>query len=87
MAINKQLIVSFYQAAAFLDDVRILYQQAAQVRAKVALYQAATDPAFNAAVNAVIPAADRQRLATLVSSVNALAAEMEANYADFINPG
>ena len=86
MAINKALIQSFYGAANFIDALRTTYQQAKVARNKIALYQAGTDPSFNAAINAIIPAADRTRIAAMKTQLDALLAAWEGTYDDIINP-
>lgn len=86
MPINKALIQSFNQAANFLDDLRNSYSATKQARDKIVLYQAATNSQFNAAVNAIIPAPDRVRIAALKTFYDTLILEMETNYDDFINP-
>lgn len=86
MAINKALIQSFYSAANFLDTLRTTYQQAKAAQAKIALYQSGTDPQFNAAVNAIIPAADRARIAQMRVQIDALIVSWESDYLDIINP-
>ena len=86
MAINKALIRKVYDVGNLLDGVRNLYIEAKGIQAKVALYQAGTDSQFNAAVNAIIPLADRQRLATLSTSLGSIITDLETNYSDLINP-
>ena len=86
MAINKVLITAFYDAANFLDDIRSTHRQAKQARAKLALYQAGTSPQFNAAINAIIPQADRARIGAMLGQLDALISEWEATYSDIINP-
>lgn len=86
MAINKGLITAFYDAAAFLDDIQIMYRQAKKARAKLALYQAGSNPQFNAAINAIIPPADRARIGTMLVQLDALVTEWEATYSDIVNP-
>ena len=86
MAINKALILSFYDAANFVDMLRGTYQQAKTARNKIALYQAGTDPSFNAAINAIIPPADRARIAAMKPQLDALLAAWEGTYDDIINP-
>ena len=86
MAINKALIAAFYDAANFLDDIRSTYRQAKQARAKLTLYQAGTNPQFNAAINAIIPQAEQARIGTMLGQLDALITEWEATYGDIINP-
>lgn len=86
MAINKALILSFYDAANFIDMLRGTYQQAKTANAKISLYQAGTDPSFNAAINAIIPPVDRQRIATMKTHLETLLAAWEGTYDDIINP-
>jgi hypothetical protein len=86
MAINQAIMQKINGVLALVQNVRGLYGEAKSFQAKVALYQSGTDPAFNAAANAVLPVADRARLATLATTLAPLIAELETNYADFINP-
>jgi hypothetical protein len=86
MTINKTAITSIYNAAALLDDIAICYNQAKQMQSKLALYQAGTDPNFNAAINAIISPGDRARIAAMLTQSNALITAWEASYSDIITP-
>jgi hypothetical protein len=86
MAINQAVIQKISAVSSLLSNIRGLYGEAKSFQTKVSLYQAGTDTAFNAAANAVIPVVDRARLATLATALGPIIAELEANYADFINP-
>lgn len=72
-------ISSVNQATSLLNDVRSLYNQAKSVQAKLALYTAATDPAFNAAINALFSTAERTELGQMLNQINTLVTAWETN--------
>ncbi len=71
---------SLNQATSLLNDTRSLYTQAKSVQSKLALYQAGTDPAFNAAINALFSAAERTQLGQMLAKINDLVTDWEANH-------
>jgi hypothetical protein len=68
------------KAFNLLHLIRGIYENGKQVQAALALYQAATDPAFNAAVNAIFSATERQELGQMLSQITALVTDWEANH-------
>lgn len=74
--------LSIRQANILLNDVRELYRRGKDVQAKLALYLAATDPAFNASVNALFTSAERSDLNTMLTQINALVTNWETNHRD-----
>jgi len=71
---------SVLSGAQILTNVRSLYREANILAAKLALYQSATDPAFNAAVNATYTVAERAELAAMLTEVTALVTDWETNH-------
>lgn len=71
---------SIYRAAGLLDRVRAVYGAAKGVQSEMALYQAGTDPTFNAAINALFSPAERQELGQMLSQINNLVQDWEANH-------
>lgn len=69
-----------HMANSLLPQVRGLYVQAKQVQAALALYQAGSTPAFNAAVNALFSASERTELGQMLSQINALVTDWETNH-------
>jgi hypothetical protein len=72
---------SIKQANNLLDHVRSLYASGVQIQTLLALYQAGTDPAFNAAINAIYTAPERQELAVMLAQINSLVTDWTANHA------
>jgi hypothetical protein len=63
-----------------LPLIRGIYAEAKQVQAALALYQSGSDVVFNAAVNAIFSAAERSELLILLTQLNALVTDWEANH-------
>jgi hypothetical protein len=62
-----------------------VYRTAKALSAKLALYQANTDPTFNAAFNAVFDVAgDRAAIADMIGDLNTLIADWESTHGDVI---
>ena len=73
------------KAGGTLDQLRGVYRTAKALQAKLALYQAGTDPTFNAAFNAVFDvAADRSAIADMIGDLNTLIGDWETTHADVI---
>ena len=72
---------SLKQANNLLDHIRNLYASGTQIQASLALYQAGTDPAFNAAINAIYNAAERTELGVMLGQVNTLINDWTVNHA------
>ena len=68
------------RAFNLLPLIRSIYESGKQVQAALALYQAATDPSFNAAVNAIFATAERQELGQMLTQIGALLTDWEANH-------
>lgn len=75
------------KAFNLLPLIRGIYESGRQVQAALALYQANTDPAFNAAVNAIFNASERAELGQMLAQINALVIDWEANHALAISGG
>jgi hypothetical protein len=75
-----QTIQSVNKAAGLLNAVRSVYGQAKAVQELMALYQAGTDTAFNAAVNAMFNSAQRTELADMLTDTNALVSNWETDH-------
>jgi hypothetical protein len=60
--------------------VRSVYESGKQVQLALALYQAGTDPVFNAAVNALFTSAERTELGQMLAQINALVTDWETNH-------
>lgn len=73
---------SVQYARMLRSDIQALYGNAKSAQAKLALYQAATDPAFNAAINALFTAPERVELAAMLTEINTLITDWEANHKD-----
>lgn len=69
-------------ANVLLNDVRELYRRGKDVQAKLALYLAATDPAFNASVNALFVSAERADLNNMLTEINVLVTHWEESHRD-----
>lgn len=64
-----------------LDLIRNLYESGRQIQALLALYQAGSDPTFNAAINALYTTAERAELAAMLAQVNTLVTDWQTNHA------
>jgi hypothetical protein len=71
---------SVKQANNLLDHIRHLYASGKSIQAQLALYQAGTDTAFNAAVNALFTAGERTELSAMLSQVNTLVSSWETSH-------
>jgi len=98
MAINQETVTDASRALAFADDVRALYYQAQAMREKierVAAGQAAIadgtiderELRFVQLVGILISAEDITRVGQLLPMLTTITTTLEADYADFINPG
>lgn len=79
--IVQQRLSSYSEAAALLARLRQIYDQCNEVAAAVELYQAATSPDFNAAINAIFVPAERAELAAMLTDVQQLVSLWDANHA------
>lgn len=71
---------SVQYARMLRSDIQALYGNAKSAQDKLKLYQDATDPAFNAAINALFTAQERTELAAMLAEINALITDWEANH-------
>lgn len=69
------------RAGNVLGRLRTLYVYGKEVQSALALYQAGTDPAFNAAVDALFTSGERSELGTMLGHINTLVTEWETNHA------
>jgi hypothetical protein len=68
------------------DEIRSVYQRAKSAQARLNLYQAGTDPKFNATVNNIFTAGERAELAQMLTQINNLVNDWELNHVDVIGP-
>jgi hypothetical protein len=68
------------RAMNVLAQVRSVYESGKLVQQALALYQAGTDPAFNAAINALFSSAERAELGVMLNQINTLITDWEANH-------
>jgi methyl coenzyme M reductase alpha subunit len=80
-------INSVYRAANLLDRVRGAYAAAKAVSTELTAYQAGTDVAYNAAVNALFSAAQRAELSAVAAQLATLVADWELNHASLVGSG
>lgn len=69
------------RAGNVLGRLRTLYSNAKEIQAALELYQAGTDPAFNAAVDALFSSAERADLGVMLGNINTLVTAWETNHA------
>lgn len=86
MALTQAQIESAYAALSFGYDAKQLYDQIAAMVTKIDRYLAGTDLVFNAAVDAVVSAEDRARIAALRTPLADMKTMLETDYPDFIAP-
>ena len=66
--------------------LRTVHDFATTLQAAFALYQAGTDPTFNAAFNAIFTAGERSELGTMINQLIALCiTDWEANHAQALD--
>jgi hypothetical protein len=75
-----QKLQSVNQAANLLNALRGVHVQAKTVQAHMALYQAGTNPTFNATINAAFGSAQRAELADMLADINTLVSDWEVNH-------
>ena len=68
------------RAGNVLGLLRTVYTHADELQSLLATYQAGTDPTLNAAMNAVYTAAERVELAAMITQLQTLKADWEANH-------
>jgi hypothetical protein len=72
---------SVQKANGVLPNIHAVYDAAKIVQTLMALYQAGTDATYNAAVNALFSAAERNELNQMLNGINSLVADWETNHA------
>jgi hypothetical protein len=68
------------RAGNVLGLLRTVYTHADELTQALTTYQAGTDPALNAAFNALFTAAERIELAAMIIQLQTLKADWEANH-------
>lgn len=71
---------SVRDANNLLAHIRGLYSSCKSAQELMTRYQAATDPTFNGAVNALYTAGERQELNVMLGQVNSLVTDWESNH-------
>ena len=69
------------RAGNVLGRLRMIYTMAKEIQAALALYQAGTDPAFNAAVDALFSSAERAELSAMLGNITTLITAWETSHA------
>ncbi len=77
---TRAKITSVTEAAIVVQTVQETYRQAKAAQSMLQRYTAATDPNFNAAVNAMLSSAERTELGQMLAQINALVTDWEANH-------
>ena len=77
----RDRIAAVERASNVLGQLRTAYTFGATLRDALALYQAGTDPAFNAAFNALFTQADRTELGAMINQLSTLMTDWETNHA------
>lgn len=72
---------SVREAANLLSLIQATYAEMKIVQASLAKYQANSDPAFNAAINALFSASERSELGQMLAGINILVTDWETNHA------
>jgi len=80
-------IESVHTASRLIQVIYSVYTQAKSAQALLNLYTSATDPAFNAAVNAMLLPAERTEIGQVLTQINALVTDLESNHAALISSG
>lgn len=86
-AASRAKIESVHTASRLIQIVYSVYAQAKNAQALLNLYTSATDPAFNAAANAMLSASERTELGQVLTQITALVNDLEANHAALISGG
>ena len=72
------------KAGNTLGTIRTVYAFGVQLQTMLATYQAGTDPALNAAFNALYTTAERTELATMIGELNTLVTNWQANHLEAV---
>ncbi len=73
-------LASVQSAHQLLSDLRSIYHDCKLMQAKLALYQAATDAAFNASINTIFSADERAELGAMLTDIDTLVTHWEADH-------
>lgn len=84
---SRAKIESVHTASRLIQVIYSVYTQAKAAQGLLNLYTAATDPAFNAAVNAMLLASERTEIGQVLTQINSLVADLETNHAALISSG
>lgn len=84
---TRAKIASVHNASRIQQIIYSVYAQAKSAQAMLNLYQAGTDAAFNATINAMLTSAERTELGQMLSQINALVSDWETNHAGVIAQG
>ena len=68
------------RAGSVLGLLRTIYAHMDELQTMLATYQAGTDPALNAALNAVYSAAERTEIGAMIAELNTLKAAWEVSH-------
>lgn len=68
------------RAGNVLGLLRTIYAHMDELQTMLATYQAGTDPALNAALNAVYSAAERTEIGAMIAELNTLKAAWEVSH-------
>jgi hypothetical protein len=77
---TQTTIQSVAEATNVLNSLHSVYSQALTAQRLIQLYLSNADPVFNAAVNAMFSPVQRTELADMLTDVNTLIADWEANH-------
>ena len=84
---TRSKIESVHTASRLIQIIYSAYTQAKSAQALLNLYTSASDPAFNAAVNAMLVSAERTEVGQVLGAFNALVTDLETNHAALIASG
>lgn len=68
------------RAITLLHQIRQIYAVGKSVQQLLADYQAGTDPALNATINALLSSAERTEISQMLAQIDALIVNWEANH-------
>lgn len=77
---------SIHKATALLEQLRAIYRQSKIAQTSLLLYQAGTDPLFNATVDEIFIVAERLELNQMFTQVDALENNWTANHLALLEP-
>ncbi len=77
---------SIHKASALLEQLRTIYRQSKIAQASLLLYQAGTDPLFNATVDEIFAPSERTELNQMFTHLDALETNWTANHLILLEP-